>query len=157
MQVRRKDRTLSEEESLVILKGCEYGFMATVSEDGSPYVIPLSYVFTDGAIYFHCAINGHKLNNLRHSPKVCFSVAESTMPVYDGGFSTYYRSAVVFGTALKVTDQKERHKALADLCEKYLPDYMNKVEENITKSDKITLVYKITPERISGKSKKRPA
>ena len=157
MQIRRKDRALSKDEALKILKKCEYGFMATVSKDGSPYVIPLSYVFMDGEIYFHSALSGHKLDNLNHSSKVCFSVADDAEPVYSGGFSTYYESAVVFGTAYPVTEQKLRHEALTALCEKYLPKHMDKVEENITKSDKTTLVYKITPERISGKSKKRPA
>ena len=54
-EMRRKDRMISEEECLKALEEAEYGSLATISEDGTPYITPLNFVYTDGALYFHCA------------------------------------------------------------------------------------------------------
>ena len=64
-EMRRKDRMISEEECLKVLEEAEYGSLATISEDGTPYITPLNFVYTDGALYFHCAKDvGHKLDNI---------------------------------------------------------------------------------------------
>ena len=39
--LRRMDRKLSEEDALTVLRDCEYGFLCTVNEDGSPYAVPM--------------------------------------------------------------------------------------------------------------------
>ena len=43
------------------------------SADGRTYVIPLSYVYDEGAIYGHTS-EGLKLQMIRHNPDVCFQV-----------------------------------------------------------------------------------
>lgn len=42
-EVRREDRKISEEEAMSILQKAEYGVLSTVSEDGTPYSIPLNF------------------------------------------------------------------------------------------------------------------
>ena len=73
-QMRRKEYTMSYDEILEALKGQDHGFLGTVGEDGLPYVVPLNYIYHDGYIIFHCALEGHKLDNIRHNPQVCFTV-----------------------------------------------------------------------------------
>ena len=51
-EMRRKDRMISEEECLKALEEAEYGSLATISEDGTPYITPLNFVYTDGALLF---------------------------------------------------------------------------------------------------------
>ena len=34
-------------------------------EDGYAYGVPLNYVYVDNSIYFHCAKEGHKLDNIK--------------------------------------------------------------------------------------------
>lgn len=65
--MRRKDRQAGEEDILRILKENVYGVLSTISEDGWPYGVPVSYVYEDGKIYFHSATMGHKVDNLAHS------------------------------------------------------------------------------------------
>ena len=43
-EMRRKDRMISEEECLKALEEAEYGSLATISEDGTPYITPLNKV-----------------------------------------------------------------------------------------------------------------
>ncbi|MFW6126469.1 MAG: pyridoxamine 5'-phosphate oxidase family protein [Chloroflexota bacterium] len=41
-----------------------------------PYVVPVSYGFSEGSIYFHCATRGKKLDVMRENNRVCFQVDE---------------------------------------------------------------------------------
>ena len=49
------------------------GWLATVAE-GRPYAVPLNYAYIDGKIYFHCALEGRKLDAVRANPEVCLAV-----------------------------------------------------------------------------------
>lgn len=152
--IRRKDRAMDEAQARALLANCEYGIMGTVGPDGWPYALPLSYIVEGDAIYFHCAHAGHKIENITHNPKVSFTVVGATKPVYAGNFTTYYESAVVFGTARKVEDPGEKTRLLMLVAQKYLPDHMDKALGDIAKSLERTAVYAIDIERITGKAKK---
>jgi nitroimidazol reductase NimA-like FMN-containing flavoprotein (pyridoxamine 5'-phosphate oxidase superfamily) len=154
--IRRKDRIMPEEDAWALLRGGEYGTLATVGADGQPYAVPVSYVVMDGRIYFHCARSGRKLEHIAFCPKVCFCVVGKTQPVYDNGFSTYYESAVVFGSAREVADTEPAWlESLLRLAEKYLPGHMDKAEGSIAKAKQRTAVYAISIDRISGKAKRK--
>lgn len=150
--VRRKDREITIQESKKILGNAEYGVLSTVSEDDQPYGIPLSFVYRDEKIYFHCAPCGHKLENIAHNSKVSFSVIGSTKVLSDK-FGTEYESAVVFGVASEVYGI-ERHKALLWLLEKYCSDYIEQGKQYIEQKDKITKVIKIEINYITGKARR---
>ena len=63
-EMRRNDRQLNTEDTLSILEQGEYGILSTVSADGIPYGVPVSYTYFNQCIYFHCAKNaGLKLEN----------------------------------------------------------------------------------------------
>ena len=76
-----------------------HAVLATADETGLPLATPLSYVYLDGAIYFHGAATGHKLQTLAANPRVCFCVVDDVDAVYDNSLSTYYQSALAHGTA----------------------------------------------------------
>ena len=153
--VRRKDRAITEEEARGVLERGEYGVLATCGHDGQPYGVPLSYVVMNGAVYIHCAQSGRKLDNIAANPAVSFTVVGPTKPVYDSGFSTYYESAVIFGKAREITDEKEKRESLMRLAEKYLPEDMDKAEAAITRSFSRTAVYAIAIETVTGKAKRK--
>lgn len=76
--MRRKDRKKDADFALEVLRDCEYATLATVNEDGTPYCIPISPVLVDGCIYFHCALEGKKLDNINQNPNVCVSCVRHT-------------------------------------------------------------------------------
>ena len=154
--MRRKDRRLSDEESAALLARGEYGVMAAVDPKGLPYGVPLSYVWRDGLVYFHSALQGYKIDSIRANGTVAFTVVGHTRPVYEKNFTTWYESVMVFGQVAEIADPDEKYAILHALAEKYLPDHMDKAEEDIKRSLPRTLVYAITPERITGKAR-RPA
>jgi nitroimidazol reductase NimA-like FMN-containing flavoprotein (pyridoxamine 5'-phosphate oxidase superfamily) len=150
--MRRKDREISPQETVELLVKAEYGVLSTVDKNGQPYGVPLSFVYKDNALYFHCAVDGQKLDNIADNAKVSFCVTGATT-VLPETFGTLYESAVVFGIAREVHDV-ERHKALVWLLEKYCSDFMEGGLQYIELKNKITKVIKIEISRISGKARR---
>jgi len=150
--VRRKDRESELHETLVLLAAGEYGVLSTVGRDGRPYGVPLNYVFKNRSIYFHCALAGHKIDNIDSNPQVSFCVVGNTR-VLPEKFATEYESAVVFGTAAEVHGE-ERRSALVWLVEKYSPGFMAEGMKYIDQHDTAVRVMKIDIEHISGKARR---
>ncbi|MDD2898031.1 MAG: pyridoxamine 5'-phosphate oxidase family protein [Desulfuromonadaceae bacterium] len=150
--MRRKDREISELEAVELLDKSEYGVLSTVDTNGQPYGVPLSYVYKDNAIYFHCAVDGQKLDNIANNSKVSFCVTGKTT-VLPETFGTLYESAVVFGVAREVHSE-ERHQALVWLLEKYCSDFIAGGLQYIESKDKITKVIKIEISQVSGKARR---
>ena len=57
-EMRRKRQQLPREEAEAVLRRGSFGVLAVHGEDGYPYAVPLSYVYWNGKIYFHCAREG---------------------------------------------------------------------------------------------------
>lgn len=150
--MRRNDRALSETQSIEILQKGEYGILSTVSADGQPYGVPVSFAFEGTALYFHCAVEGHKLENLTANPRVSFCVVGETKVLPDK-FATRYESAIVFGSASELTGD-EKHAGLTKLLEKYSADFMEKGEKYINSDIQKTRVFKIEIESVSGKARR---
>lgn len=122
--LRRMDRKLSDEDALRVLRESEYGFLATVNEDGSPYVVPLAGAMADGrTVYFHCARAGQKLENLAREPRACYTCVlyAENQPAE---FTQLYASCVAEGTVRLVTDEAERQKGMQAIMEKYSAAYI---------------------------------
>lgn len=150
--IRRSDREITTQEAIDLLDSSEYGIMSSVGKDGQPYGLPLNYVYKNDCIYFHCAVSGHKLENIEHNPKVSFCVVGKTKVLPDK-FATEYESTVVFGVVSEV-NAAEKYDALLWLLEKYCSDFIAEGKRYIEQKDKITKVFKIEIDRISGKARR---
>ncbi|MGL4606794.1 MAG: pyridoxamine 5'-phosphate oxidase family protein [Eubacteriaceae bacterium] len=146
-KMRRQDRMISKEKALAILEEEGLGFLGTVSEDGTPYVVPLNYVYLDNAIYFHCAKEGHKLDNIKNNPMVCFSVVENPVVVPEK-LTTNYGSVTVFG---KAEFEENISNPLLGLLNKFAPRFKTNGEIEIDKYKDKTRIIKISVLEISGK------
>lgn len=151
-KVRRTDRLIPEKEARQILNTGEYGVLSTVSEDGQPYGVPLSYCFIDEAIYFHCALEGHKLENLNFNSRVSFCVVGNT-EVLPEKFGTKYESVIMSGKAIEALGD-DKNKGLLGLLRKYSSDFMEEGLKYIENAGSKTMVYKILLESITGKARK---
>ncbi len=151
-KMRRADRAIPDSEAQQILQAGAYGVLSTVSADGQPYGVPVSYAYVGDVIYFHCAPEGHKLDNLNHNNRVSFCVVGKTQ-VLPSKFATNYESAIVFGTAHEVVGD-EKHVGLVEILKKYSPDFMEKGERYIKGDSPKARVYKIVIESLSGKARK---
>ena len=152
--MRRKKRELSEAETLAIMNNGEYCVLATVGADGQPYGVPLSYVYVDGKIFFHCTHKGHKLDNLLSNQRCSLTVIGKTQVIYDKDFTTYFESAIAFGSAHEITQEDEKRSALMALIMKYLPEHKDKADADIARSIKATAIYCIDVDHMTGKAKR---
>ena len=149
--MRRKEREKDVAFAFAVLRDCEYATLATINADGTPYCIPISPVLIDKAIYFHCAPEGQKLENISKNNAVCISCAGHTKRVPED-FTTEYESTVATGICHIVSDEEEKIMALKKLCEKYAESNMEHFDARIKKTLHRTYVCKIEITKITGKS-----
>ena len=149
--MRRTDRAISEAESLDLLTRAEYGVISTVDGDGKPYGVPLNFCFMDSGIYFHSAIEGHKIENIRQNRHVSFCVVGST-EVLPAKFGTKYRSVILFG---EIEEVFGTHKqiALEGLVRKYAPQFVEEGIRYIASEIDNTRVFRINITKLTGKGR----
>ena len=151
--MRRKDREKPRDFALAVVDNCAYSVMATVNPDGSPYCIPLFMAREGEWLYFHCAMEGHKIDNLRAENRVCVTCVGEQKPI-PGTFSIEFESAVIFGAASEVTEREEKIHALELISRRYMPDNMAAFDDAIKRQLDVTAVWKIHIDGIKGKARK---
>lgn len=119
--MRRKKQALSPEECAAVLAQGTAGVLALSGDDGYPYAVPLSYVFDEGRLYFHCAKAGHKLDAIQQDNRASFCVVGQDQIVPEE-YTTYFKSVIVFGTMRILEDASEKRAAIEKLAAKYAPD-----------------------------------
>ena len=149
-EMRRKKRALSTEESLAILNRGISGVLAVTGDQGYPYAVPLSYVYDNNKIFFHCALSGHKLDAIAANNKVSFCVVgqDRVMPQE---YTTYFRSVIIFGRARILEDPIEKRTALEKLAAKYSPEQETGRLREIDRLFERTCMVEIVIEHITGK------
>jgi len=75
-KMRRIKQELSNEACIQVLNKGTSGVLAVYGENGYPYAVPLSYIYDNSKIYFHCALSGHKLYAIKSNSKVSFCVID---------------------------------------------------------------------------------
>ena len=173
--MRRKDREMDKDFAYSIIDKSEFGTLATLNEDGTPYCIPISTARQGDKIYIHSAYQGRKIENIKRNPNISISfVGDVKVPtpitkeeyekaISDGGgigkivskkFTTEFESAVIFGTVEIVEDKDEKTLGLKLISEKYVPENMPYFEDAIEASLDRTCVLRIDIKEITGKRKK---
>lgn len=72
-KMRRSDRQIEDKIEIdSIIRSSTICHLA-LSEGDQPYVVPLNFGYEEGALYFHCAKEGRKIDIIRRNPRVCFS------------------------------------------------------------------------------------
>jgi nitroimidazol reductase NimA-like FMN-containing flavoprotein (pyridoxamine 5'-phosphate oxidase superfamily) len=151
-EMRRKDRQASREDAVRLLQNCEYGILATSDNSNQPYAVPVNFVYIDDCIYFHCAKEGQKLDNIKANSAVSFCLVGDSEVLPDK-FSTAYQSTIVFGISSIVDDIEERYKVLHGFIDKYSKEFQQSGNEYIDKAAAATCVVKIKINHITGKQR----
>lgn len=152
-EIRRKDRAITQEEATALLSKAEYGVLSTVSENGKPYGVPLNFCLIDQYIYFHCAVEGKKIDNIKQNKSVSFCAVGDTEILPDK-FGTKYESVIVTGEIEEVFD-KDKQLALEGLLHKYSSEHIDKGLKYIEDLREKTRVFKISINKLTGKARKQ--
>lgn len=159
-ELRRTDKAMAQARAIETLARGFCGRLATVGADGSPYCVPLLYVYEDGEVLVHNAGGrGHLRANVDHDKRVCFEVDEPGQVFDYGRFecdsSVAYRSVIVFGTIRIVEDAAAKQRFFDALLAKYGKPNSGRPKGFYPRLDQITL-YAITIERMTGKETPLP-
>jgi len=131
-----------------VLDKAPYVTVSFTRPDGSPYGVPLSLARSDDrTFYFHCALEGEKLDCIAAHPEVALSAVTRCTPTVgpkDDSFTLQYRSAMAVGRAELVTDRDEKIAALRAICLRFLPHHMDAFDMAIARSLARTAVVRIT-------------
>ena len=148
--MRRNRQQLSKEECERILNRCTSGVLALAGDSGYPYAVPLSYVYADGAIIFHSAVEGHKVDAIRRDSRCSFCVIEQD-EIKPAEFTTYFRSVIAFGHISILENADEKVQALRLLGRRYSPNDEPGLQHEIDKSLDHVLLLRLDIEHLSGK------
>ena len=136
------------EWALEVLKRAPFITVSFTRADGTAYGLPMSMACTDDRTwYFHCALEGEKLDAIRAHPEVCFSAVTKCQPTVgpkDGSFTLQYQSAVAFGRAELVTSDEEKILGLRAISQRFLPQHMDAFDASIARSLSRTAVVRVT-------------
>ncbi len=146
--MRKASREMDAAFALEVFDKAPFVTVSMTRPDGSPYGIPLSLIRTDEkTFYFHCALEGEKLDCIAHQPQVSLSAVSRCTPTVgpkDGSFTLQYKSATAVGTAEVVVEREEKIVALRAICQRFLPNHMEAFDDAISRSLDRTAVVRIT-------------
>ncbi|GAB7025408.1 pyridoxamine 5'-phosphate oxidase family protein [Geotalea toluenoxydans] len=148
--MRRREKEIKDETTLraVIRQSlvCRLGLC-----DGyRPYVVPLSFGYEDGYLYFHAAHEGKKIEIIRRNNSVCFEFdanAEIVESEEACDWGMRYKSVIGFGKAVIVDDVEEKRRALEIIMKQYSENSFSFSDQSVAS----TTVIQIEIESMSGK------
>ena len=152
-EIRRKDRAITEKAAMDLLERAEYGVLSTITENGKPYGVPLSYCVIDRKIFFHSAVEGQLIDSVHNNKSVSFCAVGNTEILSDK-FGTIYESVIVSGEIEEVFDGNKQ-VALEGLLHKYSREYFNEGIAYIEAKKEKTRVFMISILELTGKARKQ--
>ena len=143
-----------------ILNLAPIGHLATRDDQGYPYITPVNFVYLEGAVFFHSAPEGEKLDNLKRDDRVCF---EADVPLAYVGVEfnrdrlpclthQLYHSVILRGRARVLPEGEMKTRALNALVARYESDAVFPPVTPDSPGYSGCLVVEVRPERMTGKS-----
>ena len=149
--MRRSAQLLTNAEAEEILMSATSGVLSVLGDGGYPYGVPLSYVYNEGKIYFHCAKSGHKLDAVKECDKASFCVIAQD-EIIPEKYTTAFRSVIAFGRIREITDDSEMRRAIELLARRYNPAGSEEdLNTEIDREYDRLCMLKLTVEHLTGK------
>lgn len=148
----RKNRQLSTEECIHVLKMETRGVLSVFGDDDYPYGMPMNHWYNeaDGCIYFHCGkASGHRTDALKKHDKVSFCTYDQGYRE-EGNWAWNVKSVIVFGRMEIVDDMDRIVDITTKLSYKFIQDEEH-IKKEIETHGHRTLLLVLTPEHICGK------
>ena len=161
MQLIKKYEIQSKHKMIEFLNEQPVGRVASLDGSGYPQVIPMNFVYHDGAVYMHSHPFGEKLDNIRRNPNVgfevdhhiCFLPSYFFHPTDASQADTLYISVVIKGKAEIVHGNEEKALALSALMEKYQKEgRYEALDANMPSVHEVAII-KVIPRDMRGKYK----
>lgn len=149
--VRKKKNEINIVDTNNLLQNSRRGILAVNGDDGYPYAIPINFIYDQKSnkIYFHGACVGHKVDSLKASDKICFTVYGNET-IKKEPWAPFLQSIVLFGRCHLLEPGENTTAILKKFAMKYYPSEQL-VDEEITRALKAVQVFEIVIEHMSAK------
>jgi len=148
--MRRNEKEITEESAIEGIIRQSLVCRLAVSDGIQPYVVPLCFGYEDGSLYFHAALEGHKMDIMRNNNRVCFEF-DVNAEIIDGteacDWGMRYVSVIGFGKSVFLHDIEEKRKALSIIMRQYSERTFRFPDDSVRR----TAVIKVTIESMTGK------
>ena len=150
-EMTRKNKQISQQECIQILKDETRGVLSVIGDDDYPYGMPMNHWYNeeDGKIYFHSGKIGHRQDALKKHNKVSFCVYDRGYR-NEGEWSFKVKSVIVFGKIEIIDDMDKIIDITTKLSYKFTQDE-EYIKREIEVSGPQTILLQLTPEHICGK------
>ena len=147
----RKNRQISMEECIDVLKRETRGVLSVLGDAEYPYGMPMNHYYNDedGCIYFHCGRGGHRMDALKKHDKVSFCVYEQGVRA-EGEWALNVRSVIAFGRMDVIDDMDSIIDITTKLSYKFTQN-AEYIREEIRNHAKKTLLLRLNIEHMCGK------
>ena len=153
--MRRKDREVTDfQEIIAIMEKCDVCRLG-LNDGDYPYILPLNFGLEvqegKATLYFHSALEGHKLELFQRNSHVSFEMDCMHKLEYfpEKGYCTMSFASVMGRGRIRILEEEEKAPALQKLIEHYRPD----AQFNHAAIPR-TLVYALDVEEMTCKHKK---
>ncbi|MFC1904007.1 pyridoxamine 5'-phosphate oxidase family protein [Chloroflexota bacterium] len=148
--MRRKEREITDfneiEEIIKKATSCRIGLV----DGDEPYVVPVCFGYERNTLYFHCALEGRKVEIIKKNNNVCLEIdvdVEVTKSDDPCNWAVKYRSVIGVGKAHILRSDTEKSRALKLITRHYSDGEFNFPKPKLDS----VLVVKVEIESITGK------
>jgi nitroimidazol reductase NimA-like FMN-containing flavoprotein (pyridoxamine 5'-phosphate oxidase superfamily) len=120
--LRRKEKEIKNKKEIERIIKKALVCRIAVSDNNYPYVFPVCFGYKDSSLYFHCALQGKKIEILKKNNNVCFEIdIDIELVESDKGcdWGMRYLSVIGFGKARFVEQAEEKKEALSVIMKHY--------------------------------------
>jgi nitroimidazol reductase NimA-like FMN-containing flavoprotein (pyridoxamine 5'-phosphate oxidase superfamily) len=123
-----------------------------LSENDSPYVVPMNYAWEEGAFYLHAAPEGYKLEILRKNPKVCLNINIGNELFHRHkevgcSWGMKYKSITVSGNASFIADYDDKYR----IMQLFMLKFSGETYEFSEPSIRNVAIVKVAVAKMTGK------
>jgi nitroimidazol reductase NimA-like FMN-containing flavoprotein (pyridoxamine 5'-phosphate oxidase superfamily) len=151
---RRPDRGHYDHETVHALLDAAALCHVSYVIDGQPYCTPTLFWREGSRLYWHGSSASRMLRNLSSGEPACLTVTHlDSLVLARSGFnhSADYRSVMVFGRAILVSDPAEKRHALTMMVDRFFPGRTARLRPISAQEFKATTVVTMAIERASAK------
>ena len=148
--MRRKEREITDQEIIQKILSQSSICRLAFNDEPYPYIVPMNYGYHDDALYFHCALEGRKLELIKKNSRLAFEI-EYESEVIKGKvacqYTTRYRSVIGTGDMEIIQDDEQKRFGLDVLMRQHGKSDNTYIPAALKK----TLVLKLTINSLSAK------
>lgn len=120
--MRREDKQINDRGELEQIMERAVVCRIAYVRDGAPHIVPVNFAYEANCLYFHSAVEGHKIDSLRKDNRVCFEMETDVELLAANApckWTTKYRSVIGHGRVSFIEETEAKRKALDIVTRRY--------------------------------------